>query len=71
MPCKEAKGNAPVEVFLADRPEVLERVREQLRRPLGDAASVNATRYAVGRVRQGLGLPVLASPAPRSRSRRD
>lgn len=57
-PCNRAKGNAPVEVFLARRPAVLERIRAQLKRPLADTAAVNATRYAVGSVLKALGLPV-------------
>lgn len=58
VPCNQAKGNAPVEVFLADRPEVLKALQAQLKRPLADTAAVNATRYAVGRVLKALGLPV-------------
>jgi hypothetical protein len=58
VPCNQAKGNAPVEVFLADRPEVLKALKAQLKRPLADTAAVNATRYAVGRVLKALGLPV-------------
>jgi hypothetical protein len=58
VPCNQAKGSRPIEVFLADRPEVLKAIQAQLRKPLADTAAVNATRYAVGRVLKALGLPV-------------
>ena len=58
IPCNRVKDNHPVEVFLADRPEVLAAIRAQLRRPLADAAAMNATRYAIGEAMKTLGLPV-------------
>jgi 5-methylcytosine-specific restriction endonuclease McrA len=39
-PCNQAKGDQPLEMFLADRPEVLRRVQAQRRVPLRDAAVV-------------------------------
>lgn len=57
-PCNEAKGNQPIEVFLADRPEVLARVQAQRHTPLHDAAAVNSTRWALYERLKGLGLPV-------------
>jgi 5-methylcytosine-specific restriction endonuclease McrA len=58
VPCNQAKDNAPVEVFLDDRPSVLAAIKAQLKRPLADTAAVNATRYAVGHALKALGLPV-------------
>jgi len=55
--CNQKKGNLPVEVFLADRPDVLRQIRAQVKAPLRDAAAINATRYAIGRVIKALGLP--------------
>jgi len=57
-PCNEAKGNMPVEVFLKDHPEVLAKIKAQLKTPLSDAAAVNATRYAIGEALKWFGLPV-------------
>ena len=57
-PCNVRKNAQPVEVFLADRPEVLARVKAQLKSPLTDAAAMNATRYAIGNVLKEVGLPV-------------
>jgi len=37
--CNEAKGNRPVEAFLADRPEVLTRILTQAKAPLHDGAA--------------------------------
>jgi 5-methylcytosine-specific restriction endonuclease McrA len=47
VPCNEAKDATPVEVFLADRQDVLTRIKKQIKAPLTDAAAVNATRRAL------------------------
>jgi hypothetical protein len=44
VPCNQAKGNTPVEIFLARRPDRLAMIRRQIGKPLHDAAAVNATR---------------------------
>lgn len=56
--CNQKKGARPVEEFLKDKPEVLARVRRQLKAPLRDAAPVNATRWALFRKLKETGLPV-------------
>lgn len=56
-PCNIAKNAQAVETFLADRPEVLARIRAQLRQPLADTAAVNATRYAIGEAIKSFGRP--------------
>jgi 5-methylcytosine-specific restriction endonuclease McrA len=56
--CNERKGNRPIQEFLVDRPEVLRKILAGLKRPLNDAAAVNATRYAIGNVLKTLELPV-------------
>ena len=40
QPCNKAKDNRPIEEFLADRPDVLARIKAQARTPLKDAAAV-------------------------------
>lgn len=56
--CNQEKGARPVEEFLADRPKVLARIKAQAKRPLKDAAAVNATRLALFQALRGIGLPV-------------
>jgi 5-methylcytosine-specific restriction endonuclease McrA len=56
--CNEKKGNRPIQDFLADRPERLKKILAGLRRPLHDAAAVNATRYAIGNTLKTLKLSV-------------
>jgi 5-methylcytosine-specific restriction endonuclease McrA len=58
-PCNQAKGATPVETFLARSPARLARILAQVRRPLRDAAAMNATRYAVSdAIAARTGLPV-------------
>lgn len=45
--CNEKKNVLPIEVFLAKKPDVLKRILAQAKRPLKDAAAVNATRWAL------------------------
>lgn len=56
--CNEAKADQAIEVFLADRPEMLARVQAQRRSPLHDAAAVNSTRWALYDHLKALDLPV-------------
>jgi 5-methylcytosine-specific restriction endonuclease McrA len=56
--CNQAKGNQPIEVFLARQPEVRARILSKARAPLKDAAAVNATRWALFRRLAATGLPL-------------
>ena len=56
--CNQKKGAKPIEEFLKGKPELLARVRKQLKTPLRDAASVNATRWALFNALSATGLPV-------------
>lgn len=56
--CNVAKNAQPIETFLADRLEVLAKIKAQLKQPLTDAAAVNATRYAIGKAFKAFGLSV-------------
>ena len=58
IPCNKEKGARPVEEFLASRPAVLARVKTHAKRPLKDAAAVNATRWALFQALRATGLPV-------------
>lgn len=57
-PCNVAKNSTPVEVFLADKPEVLRVILAKARSPLRDAAAVNATRWAVFHSLRDTGKPI-------------
>jgi 5-methylcytosine-specific restriction endonuclease McrA len=48
-PCNERKGARPVEEFLQDRPEVLRKIKAQVRAPLKDVAAVNASRWTLAK----------------------
>ena len=54
--CNQAKGDRAVHDFVKDAAR-LAKILGNLRKPLHDAAAVNATRYAVGRALKATGLP--------------
>ncbi|CAK0760288.1 5-methylcytosine-specific restriction enzyme A [Gammaproteobacteria bacterium] len=57
-PCNEQKGSQDAKVFLAKDPKRLERVLAQAKRPLKDAAAVNATRWTLFHSLKETGMPV-------------
>jgi hypothetical protein len=57
-PCNERKGTKSIDDFLKKKPSVLKKIKSQLRAPLKDAASMNATRYAIARELEKFNLPV-------------
>ncbi|NMG19370.1 RNA-guided endonuclease IscB [Brasilonema bromeliae] len=56
--CNQAKSNQDIRDFLAQKPDVLNRVLSQAKQPLKDAASVNSTRWALFNQLQQTDLPV-------------
>ena len=56
--CNQKKNNAPLEVFLQNRPELLKKITAMAEAPLRDAAAVNATRWDLFRTLQAIGLPL-------------
>lgn len=56
--CNSAKGSLDIAAFLKNKPEVLKRIQSQAKRPLRDAAAVNATRWALFEQLKATGLPV-------------
>ncbi|WP_200307199.1 RNA-guided endonuclease IscB [Streptomyces adelaidensis] len=58
IPCNQAKGNRPVDAFLAHRPERLTKILQQVKAPLQDAAAMNATRWRLLEALEALGRPV-------------
>jgi hypothetical protein len=58
QPCNQKKGNLSLDEFLAKKPDILQKVKVQLKATFKDAAAVNATRYRVGNMLKGFNLPV-------------
>ena len=56
--CNQKKGSNPIEIFLAKKPKILDKISKIVKQPLKDAAAVNATRYKIGDELKTLGLPV-------------
>jgi hypothetical protein len=55
-PCNQKKGDRDIHDFVKDNAR-LARILANLKKPLKDAAAVNATRYAIGRALKTTGLP--------------
>lgn len=58
--CNQAKGNKPIEKFLADKPEILKKIKTHTKKSLADAAAVNSTRNRIFKVARRTGLTVNA-----------
>lgn len=56
--CNQKKDSQPVDVFLKNRPEVLDRIKRRLKTSLADAAVLNATRWSLFNALKAFGLPV-------------
>jgi 5-methylcytosine-specific restriction endonuclease McrA len=56
--CNKKKDVLSIEVFLTKKPDVLKRILAQAKKPLSDAAAVNATRNALFNTMLKTGLPV-------------
>ncbi len=56
--CNQAKGNQEIEQFLSGKPDLAARVLSQAKKPLADAAAVNATRWKLYNELQLTRLPV-------------
>ncbi|MFG6080470.1 hypothetical protein ACEUZ9_001074 [Paracoccus litorisediminis] len=68
QPCNRKKGAEPVETFLARKPESLKRILAQVKRPLRDAAAVNATRWELKSTLEArLGIPVAVATGGRTK----
>ena len=56
--CNQKKGNQQINVFLAKDKARLARINKQSKAPLKDAATMNSTRYAIGRALKKFKLPI-------------
>jgi 5-methylcytosine-specific restriction endonuclease McrA len=68
--CNHAKGNMPVERFLAKQPERIQKILAQTKAPLRDAAAVNSTRWALFSALKATGLPVETGTGGRTKFNR-
>lgn len=68
--CNQKKDAQPVDVFLKNRPEVLDRIKLGLKTPLQDAAAVNATRWSLFNALKAFGLPVETGSGARTKFNR-
>ena len=57
--CNQKKGTQDVKQFLVKKPDILNRILAQAKRPLNDATAVNSTRWALLSQLKETGLPVL------------
>ncbi len=69
-PCNVAKGNQPVEEFLAGKPAVLKRIKAHAKAPIRDAAAVNTIRWALYWRLQATGLPIECGTGGRTKFNR-
>lgn len=67
--CNQQKGAQPVDVFVQS-PARLTRILAQIKRPLQDAAAVNATRWALANDLKATGLPVELATGGRTKFNR-
>jgi 5-methylcytosine-specific restriction endonuclease McrA len=70
IPCNQRKGSKTIESFLSKDLARLERICRQLKRPLADAAAVNATRWALFNELYASGLPVTTGSGGRTKYNR-
>lgn len=68
--CNRKKAALPLEVFLSKDPKRLARIQAQAKRPLKDAAAVNATRWALTNALKATGLPVELASGGRTKYNR-
>lgn len=69
-PCNQRKAARSLDDFLAKDANRLARIKAQARRPLKDAAAVNATRWALANELQATGLPVELASGGRTKFNR-
>jgi len=69
--CNQQKGATSIEDFLRKQPERLKRIQAQAKRPLKDAAAVNATRWALVNALKATELAVETASGGRTKFNRN
>lgn len=68
--CNQAKGNRDIKDFLAQKPDLLNRIVKGAKQPLKDAAAVNSTRWQLFNRLQATSLPVETGTGGRTKYNR-
>ncbi|OUM00708.1 RNA-guided endonuclease IscB [Variovorax sp. JS1663] len=68
--CNQKKGSRPIEEYLAKDPKRLAHILAYAKRPLKDAAAVNATRWALADALKATGVPLELSSGGRTKFNR-
>lgn len=68
--CNQAKGNRDIKEFLAQKPNVLNRILKQAKQPLKDAAAVNSTRWCLFNRLKQTELPIETGTGGRTKYNR-
>jgi 5-methylcytosine-specific restriction endonuclease McrA len=69
-PCNQSKASGPVELFLASKPQRLQRILAQSKKPLAAATAVNSTRSALVDRLRTTQLPLFTSSGGRTKFNR-
>jgi hypothetical protein len=70
-PCNQKKGALSIEVFLKKKPVLLAKILATAKKPLRDAAAVNATRWALVQSLTETGIPVCTFSGGRTKWNRN
>ncbi len=70
VPCNLRKGTTDIKDFLKKKPELLNKILSQAKRPLKDAAAVNSTRWKLFEILKSTGLPVEVGSGGRTKFNR-
>jgi 5-methylcytosine-specific restriction endonuclease McrA len=68
--CNNKKGKLPIEVFLAGKPDLLKKIKQQLKQSLKDANVVNATRWRLHENLKATGVPLETGSGGRTKFNR-
>lgn len=69
-PCNTKKGTQDIRNFLKGKPDVMSKILARAKAPLKDASVVNATRWALYRRLQAMGVPVEGGTGGRTKYNR-
>lgn len=64
------RNQTSIDVFLKKKPNVLEKIKKQLKKPLADTASLNSIRFAIGERLKKFDLPVFFGSGCRTKFNR-
>ena len=68
--CNQKKGSQSLEIFLEKKPDLLQKIQLQAKKPLKDAAAVNSTRLKLSTQLKTCGVPIELSSGGRTKFNR-